>query len=229
MPAVDSLSPPAIVFDLDGTLVDTAPDLHATLNVVLEDLGCAGVSLEQVRAMVGDGVRALLERGLRAGGMVLHEAAMTAATAHYLRHYGTNLARSSRPFPGVTVALDALADRGFRLAVCTNKPHALSLALLEALGLLARFDAVVGGDHLAMRKPDPGHLLGTLAAAGAKREGSVMVGDSRNDVAVARAAGLPVVLVSFGYTAVPARALGADAIIDDFAELAVAIGKVLAA
>lgn len=221
-----SASPPAAVFDLDGTLVDTAPDILGTLNAVLGDLGLAPIGLAEVRAMIGDGIRALLERGLAAQGAKLDEAAMAAADERFLRHYADNLARESRPFPGVWAALAELEEAGFRLAVCTNKAQEFALPLLGQLGLRDRFASVIGGDFLAVRKPDPRHLLEAIRAAGARPEGSVMIGDSRNDVAVARAAGLPVVLVSFGYTPVPAAELGADAVIDRYADLGAAIRQV---
>ncbi len=214
-----SSCPRAVVFDLDGTLIDTAPDLHAALVAVLAAAGRSGVTIDDVRHMVGDGARALVERGFAATGDPLPPAAVEGAVARFLGHYGAHIADLSRPFPGVDEALTTLSAAGARLGVCTNKPERLSRDLLAATGLAGRFAAVVGGDSLDVRKPDAGHLLGTLARMGAEPAGAVMVGDSANDVAAARAAGLPVVLVSFGYTATPARELGADAVIDGFADL----------
>ena len=214
----------AILFDLDGTLVDTAPDLHAALNVALAAQGRAAVPIEGVRAMVGDGARELVKRGLAAtGGMT--EVAVAAGTALFLDHYTANLSRLSRPFPGVADALAALKARGCRLAVCTNKQVGFSERLLADLALAPFFDAIVGGDSLAVRKPDPGHILGALARLGAGADAGIMVGDSTNDVRAARGAGVPVIAVSFGYTAIPPRELGADALIDGFAELPAAVAR----
>ena len=214
----------AILFDLDGTLVDTAPDLHEALNAALAAQGRAGVPAETVRVMVGDGARKLVERGLAATGDMT-EAAVEAGTARFLEHYAANLSRLSRPFPGVTETLIELKARGCRLAVCTNKLVRFSERLLEDLALAPYFDAVVGGDSLSVRKPDPGHITGTLARLGASAESAVMVGDSANDVQSARGAGIPAIVVSFGYTMIPAGELGADALIDHFAELPGALDR----
>jgi phosphoglycolate phosphatase len=220
---INSLSGAAIVFDLDGTLVDTAPDLHGALCHVLEQAGRATVTLNDVRAMVGDGARALIERGFAATGAPLSGAAFEDAVRLFLDHYGDNVARMSRTFEGVEQVLAGLRQAGAALGVCTNKPQALTEALLAELALDEHFGAVVGGDALPVRKPDPAHLTATLAAM--KRPGApaVMVGDSRNDVAAARGAGLPVILVSFGYTSSPVQELGGDRIIDHFGELPAAL------
>jgi phosphoglycolate phosphatase len=212
----------AILFDLDGTLVDTAPDLHDALNAALAAQGRAGVSAASVRMMVGDGARKLVERGLAATG-AMTDAAVEAGTAHFLQHYAANLSRLSRPFPGVVETLAELKGGGCHLAVCTNKLARFSERLLEDLGLARYFDAVVGGDSLSARKPDPGHITGTLARLGVGPESAAMVGDSANDVLAARGAGVPVIVVSFGYTRTPPGELGADALIDHFAELPAAI------
>ena len=215
----------AIVFDLDGTLVDTAPDLHDTLNAVLARRGRAGVSLDDVRHMVGDGVRALLERGFAATGGAPSEEIFAAASAEFLDHYGANVSLHSRPFPAVLETLERFRTAGHAMAVCTNKPHRFSAKLLADLKLADYFGAVLGGDSLPVRKPDKQHLLGTLAAIGADPAHAVMVGDSANDVAAARNAGVPVILVSFGYTATPARELGGDLLIDSFEELPAALDR----
>jgi phosphoglycolate phosphatase len=218
------MSRTAILFDLDGTLVDTAPDLHAALNVALAALGRPGVTSASVRNMIGDGAQRMVELGLAAtGGSTASE--LQTGVAHCLGHYEANISRLSRPFPGVVEALAELRLRGCRLAVCTNKRARFSERLLDDLGLLASFDAVVGGDSLPVRKPDPGHILGTLGKLGAKPAQAVMVGDSANDVNAARAAAVPVIVVSFGYTAVPPRELGADALIDHFDELPAALAR----
>jgi phosphoglycolate phosphatase len=215
----------AIVFDLDGTLVDTAPDLHHALNLVLAGAGRVPLGLQDVRAMVGDGARKLIERGFAGAGEPLEPATVSRYLAEFLAHYERHISRLSRPFPGVVECLDRLAAEGVRFAVCTNKPERLSRLLLEDLGLLHRFGAVLGGDSLAVRKPDPGHLLATLAALNAVPERAVMVGDSANDVLAARAAAVPAIVVGYGYTALAPALLGADLVVDRFAELPAAIAR----
>lgn len=217
-------SPPALLFDLDGTLVDTAPDLSAATDHVLEAFGRPRIGLTQVRHMVGDGALALIRRGFAASGPAPDEETLAAGHRLFLAYYGDHVADASLPFPGVVATLDRLRAAGHPMAVCTNKPHRLSAMLLERLGLSPFFRAVIGGDSLAMRKPDPGHVTGTLAALGHPPGApAIMVGDSMNDVAAARGAGIPVVAVSFGYTTVPPDQLGADRLIDDFAALPAAL------
>lgn len=215
----------ALLFDLDGTLVETAPDLCAALNYCLERAGRPIVSVAEVRHMVGDGARALLRRGLAAAGAPAPEAEVERWFGVLLEHYRAHVAEASHPFEGVPETLDALRAAGARCAVCTNKPIAHTRALLDALDLSGHFEVVLGGDSLPVRKPDPGHLLAALDALQAPPERAVMVGDSANDLMAARAAGVPVVLVSFGYTAVPAAELGPDALIHSFAELPAALAR----
>ena len=210
--------PRTVIFDLDGTLVDTSPDLTAALNHTLIALGHPPMAATTVRHLVGDGARALIERGL-AGHGVADPAAVERGLPLFLAHYAANIAAGSLPYAGVEEALDRLAAAGTTLAVCTNKPAALSHALLAALGWTARFAALLGGDSIAVRKPHPGHLLATVRAAGGDAATSVFVGDTAVDVAAARAARLPVVIVDFGFSAVPARDLGADAVIAHFDDL----------
>lgn len=214
--------PETIVFDLDGTLVDTAPDLTASLNYVLASFGRPQVDAVTVRHLVGHGARALIERGLALSGGGT-DAEMAAALPRFLEYYAANIAVGSRAFDGAEAALDALAARGTVLAICTNKPAALSRALIASLGWETRFAANVGGDSLDVRKPDPRHVLATIAAAGGDRDRAVFVGDSIVDVAAARAARVPVVAVSFGFADRPVGELGADAVIDHFDALLPAI------
>jgi phosphoglycolate phosphatase len=216
--------PQTIVFDLDGTLVDTAPDLTAALNHALSTLGRAPVDPASVRHMVGHGARKLLENGLAATGGSTPEL-VEAGVTPFLDYYATHICAGSRPYPGVEAAMDALTAAGSTLAVCTNKPQALADALIAALGWTARFAAVVGADSVPARKPDPGHLDATLAAAGGSRASCVFVGDSIVDVGTARAAGVPVIAVSFGFSDRPVEDLGADAVIDHYDELLAAMSR----
>ncbi len=213
----------AVVFDLDGTLVDTAPDLHAHLNEVLAEQGRPGLELAEIRPMIGDGARALLERSLRASGGLPPGLDLERLFAEFLRRYTAAPARFGGAFPGVVAVLEELTAAGVRLGVCTNKPQAPTDRLLAALELDRFFAAVIGGDALAVRKPDAGHLRTVLARLGVEAPRAVLVGDSQTDLLTARAAGVPCVLVSFGYTPVPAQDLGADRVIDDMAELGAAL------
>jgi phosphoglycolate phosphatase len=214
--------PSTIVFDLDGTLVDTAPDLTSALNHALGVLGRPPVPADDVRHMVGHGARKLLERGLAASGPV-SQALIEAGVPAFLDYYWQHIADGSQPFPGVEAALDRLAGAGCKLAVCTNKPVALAQALIAALGWTARFEAVLGFDSVPLPKPDPGHVWATIEAAGGDVEDAAFVGDSMTDVAAARAAGVPVVVVSFGFSDRPPAALGADAVIDHYDALDAAL------
>ena len=212
-----------IVFDLDGTLVDTAPDLTGAMNRVLRHFGRAELDVAAVRAIVGRGGRCTIERGLMLTGGV--EAAMIdEGLPIFLANYAENICVGTRVWDGVEAALDALSAH--RLALCTNKPERLTRLLLDALGWRDRFAAVVGGDTLAVRKPDPLHVNEAVARAGGLAHLSVFVGDSDVDVAAARAAGLPVVVTGFGYSDTPAAELGADAVIDHFDALTDALRRV---
>jgi phosphoglycolate phosphatase len=227
-PASGPLAGAVIVFDLDGTLIDTAPDLFATLNVLLAREGLATLPLAEVRGMIGAGARALIARGFAAAGAPLDEAKLTSLFADFVVHYLAHIADESRPFPGALAALDVLEAEGARLAVCTNKRTDLSVALFDALGLTHRFAAIVGADAAPAPKPAAAHLLATIERAGGTVGRAVMVGDSGSDAGAARAAGVPLVLVSFGYTDIPARDLGADVLIDHFDDLPAACRRLLA-
>lgn len=211
-----------VVFDLDGTLADTVPDVAPALNHALETLGRAPVPADEVRDLVGHGSRDLIRRGLERSGDApepLIDRALELFTLYYLDHICVH----TRAFEGVAEALDLLAQSGARLAICTNKLEAPTRSLLGALGWIDRFAAIVGGDTLATRKPDPEHLLETIRRAGGGR--AAMVGDSIVDVATAKAAGIPVIAVSFGYADRPVEALGADLVIDHYSQLAEALAK----
>lgn len=191
---------PILVLDLDGTLVDTASDLVATLNAILGEEGLPPVELRQALTMVGHGARAMLAKAF---GEQADEARLDALMPRFIDHYAGHLADTSRPFPGAPESLDRFAASGWRLAVCTNKLEGLSRSLLEQLGLADRFAAIAGQDTFAVRKPDPGHLTRTIDLAGGDARRAVMVGDSEVDVKTARAAGIPVVAVTFGYSPFP--------------------------
>jgi phosphoglycolate phosphatase len=206
-----------IIFDLDGTLVDTAPDLIGTLNVVLDREGLPIMPYDEARALIGAGARSMLERGLAAVGRPAAD--IDHLYEHFVAHYADHLADGSRPFPGVEAALDVLAGRGFTFAVCTNKLERLAMQLLKSLGLAGRFAAICGQDTFAVQKPHPEALLGTLRRAGGRLDQAVMVGDSQIDIATARAALMPVVAVDFGYTEIPVKDLEPDKIISHYNHL----------
>ena len=212
-----------IVFDLDGTLVDTAPDLVDTLNVVLAGEGLPAVPFAAARTMIGGGARHMIEEGLRAEGRACGADDIERLFRHFIAHYSAHIADRSRPFPGLEAALDTLAADGARFAVCTNKLEGLSVQLLSALGLKDRFAAVCGQDTFGIQKPDPEILRQTIRRAGGDPERALMVGDSGNDIDTARAAGVPVVAVDFGYTRVPVRDLNPDRIISAFDQLPEAV------
>jgi phosphoglycolate phosphatase len=213
-----------IVFDLDGTLVDTAPDLTHALNDVLTRRGHAPVAAETVRACVGHGARIMIEEALRRTGANDDTDRML---AEFLVHYEANIAIDSRPFPGAVAALEALAGGGATLAVCTNKRENLSRKLLEELDLGRYFASLAGRDTFAVSKPDPGHLTGVIALAGGDPSRAVMVGDSETDLATARAAGVPAIMVSFGYAASSLDRLASEAVIDHFDELPACVRTLL--
>ncbi len=214
-----------IIFDLDGTLVDTAPDLIGTLNVVLGREGLPIIPYDEARALIGSGARSMLERGLTAVGRTTAD--VDRLYEHFVAYYADHVADRSRPFPGVEDTLDVLAGRGFTFAVCTNKLERLSVRLLESLGLAGRFAAICGQDTFAVQKPHPAALLGTLRRAGGNLDRAVMVGDSPTDIATARAALMPVVAVDFGYTEVPVKAFDPDKIISHYSHLPDAIEMLL--
>ncbi len=211
-----------VVFDLDGTLADTAPDLAAALNHALDRLGRPQVDREEVRHLIGHGARALLRKGLARSGDS-SESLVEQGYPHFIDYYAANVCVGTRAYHGLDAALAALRDGGVRLAICTNKPERLTHLLVDAIGWHGRFDAIVGGDTLAVRKPDPAPLAAAIARAGGGR--AVFVGDSIVDADTARAARVPFVAVSFGFSDRPAEALAADAVIDDFAGLIPALAR----
>ena len=218
-----------IVFDLDGTLIDTAPDLVDTLNVVFGREGLPPVPYETARKLIGGGARMMIARGIEAEGRTVAPAELDRLFQDFLAYYSEHIADRSQPFPGLTDALDTMAANGWRFAVCTNKLEYLSVRLLKQLGLAQRFAAICGQDTFAVQKPDPEILRRTIAAAGGTLRNAIMIGDSLTDIRTARAAGIPVIAVDFGYTDRPVSELGPDRIISRFAELPSAVAELFAA
>ena len=214
-----------VVFDLDGTLVDTAPDLIAALNYVLDREGLPPVPMQAARNMIGAGARKLIERGLEVEGRIMSVADIDRLTKDFIEYYAAHIADASRPFEGLEAALDDLEALGCRFAVCTNKLEWLSKRLLEQLGLSRRFAAICGADTFGVSKPDPVILQQTVARAGGHIASTIMVGDAGPDVGVARRAGIPVIGVEFGYTDVPIAELKPDRLIGHMRELPAAVNS----
>jgi phosphoglycolate phosphatase len=216
-----------IVFDLDGTLVDTAPDLINALNFVLDREGLPPVPLHFARNVIGAGARRLIERGLELEGRSLGLEDVTRLTGEFIDYYAAHIADVSRPFEGLEGALDDLSARGYRFAVCTNKLEWLSKLLLDQLGLSSRFSAICGADTFGVSKPDPAILRQTIARAGGELSSAIMVGDAGPDIGVARRAGIPVIGVEFGYTEVPIADLKPDRLINHMRELPAAVESLM--
>ena len=216
-----------VVFDLDGTLVDTAPDLITALNFVLDREGMPPVPLASARTMIGAGARRLIERGLEADGRVVSPADINRLTDTFIEYYAAHIAEGSRPFDGLEAALDDLAARGYQFAVCTNKLEWLSKKLLDELGLTPRFAAICGADTFGVSKPDPVILQQTVARAGGQIATTVMVGDAGPDIGAARRANVPVIGVEFGYTDVPIAELKPDLLIGHMRELPAAVERLM--
>jgi phosphoglycolate phosphatase len=216
-----------VVFDLDGTLVDTAPDLISALNFVLDREGLPPVPLQSARTLIGAGVRRLLERGLEVDGRHASAEDIDRLTDDFIEYYAAHIADASRPFDGLESALDDLEAQGYRFAVCTNKLEWLSKRLLDRLGLSARFAAICGADTFGISKPDPAILQQTVARAGGQLSTAIMVGDAGPDIGVARRAGIPVIGVEFGYTDVPIADLKPDRLIGHMSELPAAVESLM--
>ncbi len=217
----------ALVFDLDGTLIDSAPDMTRVLNRTLAAFDRSALTEAQVRTMIGDGSAMLVRQAFAATGDALDDATVQPVLRHYLDRYFED-EEASALYPGVTDTLTALAERGVRLGLCTNKPERISRKLLDALGLAHLFVAVAGGDTLPVKKPDGRHLgwvLERLGRDGQAPARAAMIGDNGNDVKAARAVGVPVVAMSYGYPRMPVEELGADVILDHFADLPAALER----
>jgi len=220
-------SPRIVVFDLDGTLVDTAPDLINALNFVLDREGLPPVPLASARNMIGAGARKLIERGLEIEGRTVSVEELNRLTRDFIDYYAKHIADESRPFEGLEAALDDLEGRGYRFAVCTNKLEWLSKLLLDRLNLSARFAAICGADTFGVAKPEPAILHQTIARAGGHSSAAVMVGDSGTDIGAARRAGIAVIGVEFGYTDVPLADLKPDRLIGHMRDLPGAVESLL--
>jgi phosphoglycolate phosphatase len=212
-----------VILDLDGTLVDSAPDLHVAANRVLEEADRPALDLKTVKRFIGDGVRKLVERAFAETGPALEPAALDLATARFTTLYEEAATVLTRPYDGVPETLARLRAAGLRLAVCTNKPLAAAGIVLRELGLAPLIDAVSGGDSVAQRKPHPDHVRDALRRVGGTADQAAMVGDNEHDIAAGQAAGLATVAVTYGYARVPYRELGADRLIERFAELDAAL------
>jgi len=220
---------PTIVYDLDGTLADTAEDLVATLNWLLGREGLAPLKVETAGSLLGAGARALIKRGFAASGRSLEPEKLEALFADYLSYYGAHIMERTRLYPGVSEALARFEGAGWRQAVCTNKTESLAKLLITKLGIAGRFAFICGQDTFGVGKPDAKPLLGTIAASGGVRERAIMVGDSGTDIKAARAARVPVVAVDFGYADIPVEELEPDRVISHFDELKQACDALLTA
>lgn len=216
-----------LAFDLDGTLVETAPDLIATLNRLMTARGLPPAAVSDARVLVGRGAIALLKHGFERAGAVWDEVESPALLRAFLDDYLIHIADESCVYPGALAVLDELRARGAVLCVATNKPTHLAVALLEALGISDRFDTIFGPDSVTARKPDAAHIRETVLAAGGDPTRAIMVGDSITDLDAARATGVPCVLVTFGYSDPPAAELGGDVVIDHFDALPEALAMLM--
>jgi len=219
------MADPIIVFDLDGTLVETAPDLLESLNHCLRHLNLDVVDPAEIRRYVGFGGRIMIERACVAHGHPLKQDELETVYQIFLEHYEGNMPGKSEPFPGVLDAIKAFHEAGYKTAVCTNKLEGLSRRLLEGLGIDHLFSAICGADTFAQRKPHPSHLFGTIEMAGGDPDRCVMVGDSRTDIDTAKNAGIPVVAVDFGYTDQPVHMYEPSKVISHFDELTVELAE----
>lgn len=213
------MAAPILVFDLDGTLIDTAPDLLDSLNHCLRTASIPEAKPEEMRTLVGSGSRVMIARAFANHGQPLTEGELDSFQALFLEHYVAGMPGRSQPFPGVRGALARFRDAGFMSAVCTNKLEHLSQELISALDLDHEFRAICGADTFAYRKPDPRHLIDTIRQAGGDPARAIMIGDSRTDIDTAKAAGIPVVAVDFGYTDRPVHEFQPDSVISHFEDL----------
>jgi phosphoglycolate phosphatase len=216
-----------LLFDLDGTLIDTAPDLIEAVNHAMVAEGLPTTPAELTRSWISHGGGGMLQRSVAASGQATDPARMERMLQRFLDHYGANIAVRSRPYPGLLPLLDRTARNGALAAVCTNKREVLARKVIDELGLTPRFQAIAGWDTFPVCKPHPDHLTGVVNMAGGDGRRVVMVGDSDTDVKTARAAGVPIIGVSFGYSEIPMRDLEPDALIDTYDEFGAALDRIL--
>lgn len=217
-----------VVFDLDGTLIDTAPDLVLATNHVLETAGYQPVSSAIIRPFISYGSRVMIEKGIQQQGREISPGQLDELFSRLIKFYGRNIAVESRPFPGLLDVLDTLRARGTTMAICTNKREDMARRLMEELEMTLYFSAITGRDTFPMCKPDPEHLFGAIRLAGGEPDSTVMVGDSSTDHATAKAAGIPIIGVTFGYTDVPVTELDCDATIEHYSDFLTALDTVTA-
>jgi phosphoglycolate phosphatase len=217
------LTAPLVILDLDGTLIDTAPDLIDSLNHTIEAADLKPVTFEDLTHLVGQGVRVMISRAFELRKTPLDEPTASRLFDRFMKHYEAHMPGKSRPYAGAVECLDRLSAAGMRFAICTNKAEQLALPLIEKLGLSDRFAAITCGDTFSVRKPDGRHILGTIERAGGDPAASIMVGDSVNDILAAQNAGIPSIAVSFGYSDVPVDKLDPDHVIGSFDQLTVAL------
>jgi phosphoglycolate phosphatase len=218
-----------LVLDLDGTLVDTAPDLVRATNHVMRSIGASEAPGEHIRATVSHGARAMIVHALALAGRSMSDSDVDRLLDEFLDYYAGNIAVDSQPYPGAVEVLSGLAKRGTKLAVCTNKREGLSRKLLKELKMDRLFSAIVGRDTLPVYKPDPGHLIGTIILADGNLDRAVMVGDSETDVETAKRAGIPCIGVTFGYTTAPVATFKPEGLIDHYRDLEARMHEVLKA
>ncbi|WP_117191258.1 phosphoglycolate phosphatase [Rhizobium terrae] len=221
------MTAPLVIFDLDGTLIDTAPDLIDSLNHTIEAVGLAPVTFEDLTHLVGQGVKVMIQRAFELRKAPLDETTAARLFDRYMAHYQAHMPGKSLPYPRVIDCLDQFEAAGMRLAVCTNKSSQLAVQLIEKLGLTHRFATMTCGDTFPYRKPDGRHILGTIERAGGDPATAIMIGDSINDILAAQNAGIPSVAVTFGYSDVAVDTLGPDHVIGGYDELTVELVETL--
>ena len=221
------MNKPAIIFDLDGTLIDSAPDLINTLNHILTRENCPPAPPAEMRQMISLGARAMLKKGFELGQKPQTEDRLDELWQDFITHYSAHIAVDSRPFPGTLKTLEHLKAAGHPLGICTNKTEELARKLITALDMQDHFKAIVGVDTLGVKKPHPGHVTGTIKAAGGNPQNAVMVGDSETDIAAAKATQIPVIAVDFGYSIEPVATFSPDAIISTYDDLLLTLSTLI--